>query len=183
LGFERVPLRVLLDTSVVQNIVTFGEYIFENFLSEKCIAKLESLSPAMQSDIHALRNILGPVTKTPVVPIISVLSLHELSLASELKRKALLDYGFELLDYSVRVGEAEFNMLAQNKTLFADFLPHRIDRLLIGESKRAKCQAFITMDYRSILRFAERINREDHIMVLSPSEWWNILEPWFALWV
>lgn len=83
----------MLDTSVVQNLLTFGEYAYENYLSEKLGTKLNALPPALQSDIHALRNILEPATRTPVVPAISVLSLHELSLTGdEKRRKALLDW-------------------------------------------------------------------------------------------
>jgi len=85
------------------------------------------------------------------------------------------------LEYSVTVGESGLNALTPGQMLFPDFLLGKIDRLLIGECKRAKCQAFITMDYKTIVKFRSSIVREDHVGVLTPSEWWGILKPWFTL--
>ena len=183
MNFERLPLKVLLDTNTVQCLLTFGEYIFDNYLSTESSYKLRKLPERIQNDIEALRSIFGPVTRSPVVPLISELSLHELSLTSNReKREALLQWGFDLLDYSIDVGESDINSLTPEQTLLSDFLPDKLDRLLIGEYKRTSCQAFITMDYKTILKFALRL-RNEHINVLSPSDWWTILEPWWALWV
>lgn len=180
---EDVPLKVLLDTSVTQNLLTFGEYIFDNYLSEDLSIKLNKLPNELKRDIGALRNIFGPTTRSPVIPVISTLSLHEFSeTPDEEKRRALLNWGFELLEYSVDVAGYDINSLTPQQALLSDFLPDKIDRLLLGECKRAKCQAFVTMDYKTILRFRDRIEKEN-IKVLSPSEWWSLLEPWWALWV
>ena len=158
---EQIPLKVLLDTTVVQNLLIFAEYIYDNYLSDDLVMKLNVLPVQLQNDIHALRNIFGPVTRSPVVPIVSMLSLHELSLTgNQEKRDALLEWGFELLDFSMNAREYEGNSLTSPQASQFDFLPGKIDRLLIGECIRAKCQAFITMDYRTILRFRSRIEKE-----------------------
>ena len=183
MDFEQIPLKVLLDTTVVQNLLTFGEYIFDNYLSNKLSRKLSKLPVKMQNDIHALKNVFGPIMHSPVVPIISTLSLHELSLTGDKeKREDLLQWGFDLLDYSIDAGESDVSSLTPQQTLLFDFLPDKMDRLLIGEYKRTKCQAFITMDYKTILKLRSRL-RKEHVNVLSPSEWWALLKPWWSLWV
>ena len=183
MDLEKIPLRVLLDTTVVQNLLIFGEYVFDNYLSTKLSEKLRRLPVKMQEDIHALRNIFGPATHLPVVPIISTLSLNEPSPTGDKnKRDTLLQWGFDLLEYSIDVGEYDVDSLTSQQTLLSDFLPDRIDRLLIGEYRRIKCQAFITMDYKTILKLRSRLWKE-HINVLSPSDWWALLKPWWSLWV
>ena len=183
LNFEQLPLKVLLDTNVVQCLLTFGEYIYDNYLSNKARRKLRKLPEMIQNDIEALRSIFGPVTRSPVIPLISELSLHELSLTGDReKREALLQWGFDLLEYSIEIGEFAISSLTPEQTLLSDFLPDKLDRLLIGEYKRTNCQAFITMDYKTILKFALKL-RNGHVNMLSPSEWWTLLEHWWALWV
>jgi len=179
-----VPLKVLLDTSVVQNLLTFGEYIYDNYLSKELSQKLSKLSNDLKGDIEALRTIFGPTLRSPVIPIISTLSLNELGRTFDnQKRQSLLGWGFELLDYSINVAGYEPSSLSPEQTLLSDFLSDKIDRLLLGECRRAGCQAFITMDYKTILRFRDRIRNGAHVNVLSPSKWWSLLRPWWSLWV
>jgi hypothetical protein len=181
---EEIPLKVLLDTSVVQNLLTFGEYVYDNYLSEKLSIKLNRLSDELKNDIDTLRYIFGPTLRSPVIPIISTLSLCELGMTfDEEKRQSLLRWGFDLLDYSISAAGYDSNPISPEQTIFSDFLPNKIDRLLLGECRRAKCQAFITMDYRTILRFRNRIKNEARVNVYSPSEWWSLLLPWWSLWV
>ncbi|RLG71839.1 MAG: hypothetical protein DRO11_03575 [Methanobacteriota archaeon] len=183
MNLAELPLRVLLDTTVVQNLLVFGEYIFDNYLTEELGRKLNTLPIHLQDDIHALRNIFGPVTRSPVIPLISALSLYELSLTGNSeKRASLLDWGFELLDYSINVGEYDDRSSNTQHASEFDFLPDKNDRHLVRECIRAKCQALITMDYKTILRFRSLIEKEK-VTVLSPSEWWAILRPWWSLWV
>ncbi len=181
---EKLPLKVLLDTTVIQNVCTFGDYIFENWLSPELENKLSKLPQKMQDDIHNLRTIIGPTLRTPVVPIISNLSMEELLQTGNAEKcHNLVDWGFRLIDYNNRIGHCNLASISQTQTILYDYLPGRMDRLLIGECKRNKCEAFITMDYRTILKFREQILHYDRIKVLSPTEWWNILAPWFNIWV
>lgn len=183
-GLQDIPLKVLLDTSIVQNLLAFGEYIYDNNLSEELGIKLNKLSNELKNDIEALRNIFGPASRSPVIPVISTLSLHELGQTfNQEKRQSLLRWGFDLLDYSIDIAGHEPDSISPEQTLLSDFLPDKTDRLLLGECKRAKCQAFITMDYKTILRFRDRIRNEAHVTTLSPSEWWSLLRPWWSLWI
>lgn len=170
LDLEKLPLKVLLDTTVVQNLLVFGEYIFDNYLSEDLSGKLSMLPIKLQNDIHALRNIFGPVTRSPVVPLISELSLYELSLAKDSEKCAsLLEWGFELLDYSINVGESDNSSAPIQQALDFSFLPDEKDRRLLRECICMKCEAFITMDYKTILRFRSQFEKEK-VTVLNPSD-------------
>jgi hypothetical protein len=37
-GFGTLPSKIFLDTSVVNKVVEFGEYIFDNYLSDRELA-------------------------------------------------------------------------------------------------------------------------------------------------
>lgn len=180
---DSIPIKVLLDTSVVQNLLIFGEYIYDNYLPEDLHRKLNALSNELKQDIEALRKIFRPKTRSPIVPVISMLSLHELwETPNEEKRQALLEWGFERLDYSVNVAQYDEKPMSLEQALLSDFLPDKTDRLLLGEYRRAECQAFVTMDHKTIIRYHARLRKEG-INVLSPSQWWLILETYWSLWV
>lgn len=88
-----------------------------------------------------------------------------------------------MLDYSISfTGTNDISILPLKQAVLFDFLPDRIDRLLLGECIRAKCQALITMDYKTILKFKYELAKE-RITVLSPSEYWELLKPWWSLFV
>ena len=179
-----LPLRVFLDTTVVQNIMTFGEYIYDNYLSEELEAKLDKLSGKMKKDIEALRMIFGPVARSPLELLVSSLSLYELSKTGEpIKKEQLRVWCFELLEYDMEaLGHSLKSLGPDQELLGSDYLPHKIDRLLIGECKRSGCKAFITTDYETILKHKKRLQKEG-IDALSPSELWSLLQPWWSLWV
>ena len=182
--FNSLPIRVMLDTAVIQNILTFGELIYEHALSKALESKFLSLPVYIQNDIHSLSYVLEHIERTPITPIISELSLYELSMTGDKNKcRQLLQWGFDLLQYRETIDGLISPVVSPNQTIIGDFLTGRIDRLLLGESKRVNCQAFITMDYKTILKHKKRLCREEHITVLSPSEWWTILRPWFPLWV
>lgn len=182
--FERLPLRVFLDTNVVQTILTFGEYIFERHLSEKAARAMRVLGPKYTSDVRALANFLYPIERTPVQPIVSEFTIYELSrTTNQLKRSSLLRWGFDVLQYS------RDNALPTNRPRVSikdqplrDFLPHWQDRILLNECLRTGCEAFITMDYKTILRHKSQL-RAEGLTVMSPSDYWKLLRRWWNLWV
>ncbi len=181
---RNLPLKVLLDTSVVQNMERFGEYIYDNYLSRKLSVKLNGLPKTLQEDIEALKNIFGPIERSPVLALVSTLSLNELSKTRKKeKRERLVRWGLNLLEYSDEITENYRISLSEEQVILSDFIKDKIDRSLLGECRRMNCQAFITMDYKTILRFSRRLKLDDRINALSPSEWWSFLEPWWALWV
>ena len=170
---SKYPLYVLLDTSVVQNLYIFSEYIWDNYLSEEMDKKLIKLGNKIRNDIYALGIIIDQYS--PVIPVISNLSLYELSnIGNEIKRENLLTWGFELLDYSLDMLKNDFTQFIPEQTIFSDFLKDKIDRLLLGECWKGNFDAFITMDYKTILKYRDRLKKEG-INVHSPSMWLKLL--------
>jgi predicted nucleic acid-binding protein len=54
-----------------------------------------------------------------------------------------------------------------------DFLPDSEDRLLIAAAFAAHCSIFLTMDFKTILPYRDRIYELTGMRVLRPSEYWQ----------
>jgi len=63
-----------------------------------------------------------------------------------------------------------FIKYSPGQMIFTDFLKDRIDRLLLGEYRKRNFDAFITMDYKTILKYRSELIKEG-INVHSPSMW------------
>jgi predicted nucleic acid-binding protein len=62
-----------------------------------------------------------------------------------------------------------------------DFRRDPLDRLLLIQYKMGNCDALLTMDQNTIWRHREWLFDEG-IKVLIPSEFWELLKPYAALW-
>jgi len=88
-------------------------------------------------------------------------------------------------DQSVRQRRSlpkEFVCVEQQLMEIPDLQRSPYDRLLLLEALMANCDAFITTDERTILRHRERLLPLG-IRAVRPSEFWQLLEPWAALWL
>jgi len=63
----------------------------------------------------------------------------------------------------------------------SDFRRDPFDRLLLIQYKMGDCDAFLTTDRNTIWRH-RLILRELGVCVLTPSEYWELLRPWAAIW-
>ena len=63
----------------------------------------------------------------------------------------------------------------------SDFRRDPLDRLLLIQYKMGNCDAFLTMDQNTIWKHRKFLKSLD-IIVLKPSEFWEILKPWAVLW-
>jgi hypothetical protein len=180
--FQELPIRVFLDTNVVQNVLVFGQYIYLNHLSKPRERQLLLKGERFRGDIESLKSVLTPVSRSPVQGIISELTIEELHLtANRRKRKSLEKWGFKLLEYSASIAvDVRRPRLTAVDGWLTDFIPSRNDRRLLYESLVTECQAFITMDYHTILRFRELLRKEG-LRVLSPTEYWDALSPWWRI--
>ncbi len=59
-------------------------------------------------------------------------------------------------------------------------LPDRNDRILICEAIVYKCDCFCTRDWKTILRKREYLKNLP-IKIITPSEWWRLIEPYAPL--
>ena len=160
-----------LDTNIVQNLHTFGEFIFDGScspesqerLSKKC--SCSKGKPCIQQDIRALREII--LTWRDGWPL--AVSEH---IATELEEEPDPSKAFERLAWyselahyfdASRVGDVEQDLFTylQREWLYQYLrvLPDKADRVLIVDALELGCGVFITMDYRTILRHREVISR------------------------
>jgi len=184
LARKGVVLRVLLDTNVIQFLWSFGEYVYDGYLSPERERRLSRLNGNLRSDIECLRIILGEApTRTPVIPLVSELSIRELEETGDsLKRARLLRWGIELMAFASPSQSPTSKWRHQSRLDLKWNLPGTVDQLLLGECRRLNCEAIVTTDHKSILS-RRKGGRIDGILVLSPTEWWTRLRPWWALWV
>jgi len=177
------------DTNVVQAIQTFGEYIFENHLDRPAAKRLYSNGPNYVDEVESLACFLTPVTRTPVRFIESPLTLFEFSRTrNPVKRRRLLDYADKLLVHGLDnlPPGASLGSLSPSQARLSDFRTgvsdplSQLDRFLFTESRRARCQAFLTMDHKAMKHL--RSSREGRgLRVICPAQYWQLLRPWYRL--
>lgn len=162
-----LPQLTLLDTNIVQNLQTFGEFIYDYSLSDDAEARLLKFSRRTREDLLALQIFMGTVQRSGWPLMVSDYSMQELAATRDASRRLQLQlWAGELAAYSVESGwDGEIgydeNRAAVARTLLRtgefNFLPDRGDRLLVLSALTFGCDIFLTMDYRTIWRFRDRL--------------------------
>jgi hypothetical protein len=193
-AFQRVtklPRRVFLDTNVIQNLFSFSSFMCDNFMDDEEYEKFAKLDSETKADIEALHSVFQIAQRASFEFVTSPLSVVEFSGIADLKKKRTLTrWGYKLLDYWMTTIEDQKSMSLEDISMdrgvrlynsgLLDFLPDETDRKLVSESVGLKCDAFMTMDRRSIWIYQDRLNKLG-ITILRPSEYWVLLRPWAAL--
>ena len=95
------PRLIFLDTNVVQNLASFGEFIDDKYLSPESRHKLNRLGPRVADDIHALAELMDVGRRRGLPMIISSRTRDELaSTPNSAKRARLEFYGADWFQYS-----------------------------------------------------------------------------------
>jgi predicted nucleic acid-binding protein len=181
-----IPTRILLDTNVVNFTLDWGEAIFDggeipNKLSERGVR-----------DILALQGIFAAGQRAGWQLAISPKTHEEIMRTSNTAKRARLKgwfnevwlYWREFFDEE-GLNDADMASLvvrlssSQCLTVF----PDTPDRELIAYAIAYKCDTFCTRDYRSILRHREKVNLALLPRFITPTEWWEELRPYAALWI
>lgn len=184
-------MLTFLDTNVVQSLHTFGEFIFDGYLSPESGERLSNLCacskrrPCMVEDIHALRDLAMLAQRSGWPLAVSSTSAVELgAVQNQDKRNDLLSWWGELEDYfwenyegslSDESGSAyseitHFTHLQRHWLYeYLHTLPDSNDRLLIVDALELGCNVFLTMDYKTIWAHRDAIRRIG-IHVMRPSE-------------
>ena len=177
--FFSIPHRVFLDTCVVNLLVDFGEVIFNS------LTVPESLPAERRREVQALCGICDTGNRAFWQFIVSRKTFCEIALTRcDERRKELLGYFAELLHYQsgfsnpCSLPRNIFSTLRQTLRILPDYS----DRQLMLDAVRDNCQAFCTIDRRTIL------NRRDKLegfpcRVMTPSEWWADIRPWASTWL
>jgi hypothetical protein len=97
----------------------------------------------------------------------------------EVMRRALLDYGGELVEFQ-DFEALDFHRRVEGSGLFLA-LKDSADRELLAHAIALGCDAFCTRDRATIISVREKLPKMN-LRVLTPREWWLHVRPWGALW-
>lgn len=176
------PNRVFVDTNVVWNWHTYGDLIADNmdFNDQEILAKIGSKG---LEDVEGIRWIYQVATGEGNIEfVISQNTLQELHRkAYDARGFSRFQWGGELLDWweeqlATIMDYENFEDSHRRAQTWLDhgifdFLPDSEDRLLIAAAFAEHCGIFLTMDYRTILPYRDRIKELTKMRVLRPSEY------------
>lgn len=188
---DKLPKRIFLDTSVVNKVVEFGEYLFDDYLAGSSLREYKRRPSEDQEDIDALHYLFQVYQRLCMPMCVSQTTLCELGRTMDSdKRNHLLQYAGEVIDHwltgvdtrrPTAIKSDEFKdtcvSISQNLT----FLPDDGDRLLFAEAVLFGCDAFLTMDRKTIWCHREQLGIYG-VRVLRPHELWKEMLPWAPLW-
>lgn len=182
--FLRLPRRIFIDSSVLQNIHKYGEVLFEDQeLSADASVRKWQQGP---DEIMALRNILVVAGRADFQFAVSRNSLKEVAHKAD---SSFLNWAREMfwhweenLAWSgiPKPVEAESMCSKLDGDCFAYLSAG--DRSLLRDAIAFGCDAFLTMDFK-LRKNSSHVRRELGIMLLSPSDYWILIRPWAALYV
>ena len=173
---ERYPFQsVFLDTCIVRYLATFPNMFFDGGPDAEEQARLARLSPTHSGDIEILRVLVNMWEReAPHDIVITPCVVRELPDRAR-------TYGSQLLEWASEMGCIQSPGPHTFLDGYASFLDPD-DRHLYLEANANGCDAFLTTDYRTIVQRRHLIPRS-MTQVLTPSEWWAKMKPWYALFV
>ena len=194
-SFLSLPGRLLLDTCTLNMIQDEGAYIFEGEIPEG-LTEME-----IPEDLKALRCIFQVNERASFQFLVSPLTFAELANAKNIiENQRRIQWALDVLDIWLIVLEETGDRVAEGGTVrhrfklteelqelenrlmsVPDFRRDPLDRLLLIQYKLGNCDAFLTMDRNTIWSHREWLFNKG-IKVLSPSELWELLKPYAALW-
>jgi len=194
-SFLSIPGRLLIDTCVLNLLQDEGAYIFEGELPP------DQTDADVAPDLQALRWIFQVNQRASFQFFVSPITFAELANETDMllgQRRIswaldVLDVWLTMLDETgdrISAGGAvrhrfklapELQEFETRLMQIADFRRDPLDRLLMLQCKMGNCDAFLTVDRGTILRHRESLATEG-ISILTPSEFWEILRPYAALW-
>lgn len=196
LGLSWFPRLILLDTNVVQNLLTFGEYIYDNDLSDEMESFALEHGSRFLEDIRALADIISLGRRNGLPLAVAQRTLREIQSTPMLdKREALTRWALELFEYFTRLGSDLWPQKEDGsappswplnskrryrlyKKLLA--LPDESDRELVLDAIDLGCDVLLTMYYKTILSHRDEINRLG-LTAMAPTDLLKKLRPWVGL--
>ena len=195
-GLPPYPKLIFFDTNIVHNLSTFGELIYDHFLSDDMERKISKLSQQLSDDVFALEDFMeiGQRAGWPIA--LSANTRDELAVTPQAsKRVRLLDWGKELTfyfqenfdDLDADSGEPSFRKVVHftymqriGLAALLNDLPQESDRQLVIDAKEYGCDIFLTMDYKTIWRHRACVEPLG-IRVMRPVELMEHISPWAGL--
>lgn len=175
--FDAIPIRIFLDTNVINLLVKQSAYIFEleglgqdlpGFmgLQTEALMHLFQLGSPPGWTLVASAKSMMEISDTPNARLRNMLRAYVAEIVEDLGDRAIF--------------AAEFGQrLAGSDILSA--LPDVSDRELLGNAIAMECDVFCTCDKKTIISKRSKAGALP-TRILTPAEWWAHVKPWAGLW-
>ena len=184
-AFESLPRRIFLDSSTLQTLQDYGEFIWDNV----------EIPP--HDKIHKIPNGIANIEALRAIFFVNqranfdfALSPNSLSEVIDKGDRRYLQWAYDVLDHweaclesyedSPFSGEGRHLSEKLRSPMFG-YLSKK-DRALIQDVLILECEAFLTMEQR-LPKNEKHIRRELGIQILRPLDYWELLKPWAQLYV
>ena len=195
-GLPDLPKLIFLDTNIVQNLHSFGEFIFDRVSTPDLEKKLSTLCPRVTADIYALADFMALGVRTGWPLAVSPGTQKEFrAIQNPNKRDALTTWEQRLADYFTENfdqsrGETEGSSYSEatrftslQRSRMADLLkafPDKQDQQLFIDAVELGCDVFLTMDYKTIWQHRDKV-KQFRLHVMRPGELLEYVRPWAGL--
>jgi hypothetical protein len=176
-------MRIFLDSSTLQTLQDYGDFIFEN--RQISPDRLQRISDGQQQ-LESLHLIFRVAERAPFEFALSNNSLSEVAARGD---STYLQWAYDVLDhwYACIEGYGDSPLLGDGERL-AKYLDNSSvcgylsakDRRLIRDAVQFECDAFLTME-KKLPKNASDIQMRLGLTVLRPLEFAEILKPWVRL--
>lgn len=181
--FDALPRRLFLDSSTLQTLMGYGEFVWENV--EPPPRDRAYSMPGFLDDLEALRLIFQVNERASFDIVITQNSLAEVEEKGE---AAYNSWVLGVLDHwLVRIEEYEGRAFDGSGVAISnrlddpsfDYLSAK-DRILLKDALALECDAFLTME-KKLAKNAAHIDAAVGLKVLRPPSYCALLRPWAAL--
>ena len=182
---SEIPGRVFLDSSTLQTLQTYGEFIYDGGEIPQG-DRIWSILDGFEN-VDSLQQIVIIWGRGTFQLALSKNSLREVN---DRGRYSYLQWALEMLDYcegclaeycdgvspftgrgqdlAVKIAKGNFGYLSEK------------DAMLIKDAVLLECEVFLTME-KKLPKNAPHIERELGIRILQPKDYWDILKLWASL--
>jgi hypothetical protein len=178
--FNDIPVRIFLDSSILQTLQAYGEFIYENFELDAGDRILRD--PAGADKLEALRCIMEVGQRAQFEFALSDNSFTEVRARGDAR---YLLWAYDVLAYCEEcLASAPSRAVNPNAVAAIDTSSYNYlgsgDRALLRDALLLGCDSFLTMENR-LPKNADHIRRTLGIRVLTPIDMWELLKPWAGL--
>jgi hypothetical protein len=182
-GFDALPTRIFLDASTLQAIFRYGEFIWEN-VEPPPGDRVHSIG--LLPDLDALRCIFQVNRRACFDIVVSENCYREAAAKGEWRYTS---YAAEVWDHWLTRVEEYQGRAMQGRGADAaarlrgsgfGYLSAK-DKRLLRDALELECHAFLTLDGK-LAKNAPHLEATVGIRVLLPTDHWELLRPWAALW-
>jgi hypothetical protein len=180
ISLPTMPQRVFLDSSTLQTLRDYGAFIYENEL----VAPRDRIrrNPRGLAHLEALRQIMRIAERAPFEFALSENSLQEVYASND---PGYIRWAYDVLDHwQAYLEESDCRLGDPTQAALLESTSYGYlgtgDRRLLHDALVLGCDSFMTMESR-LPKNPRHLQATLGIRVLSPSDAWDLICPWAAL--